>query len=39
MAAPGTYMITTRSAGGVEISKQFEVKPNTINKLPIEFSN
>jgi hypothetical protein len=37
IAAPGKYMITTRSAKGVEISKEFEVKPNTINKLPIEF--
>lgn len=37
IAAPGKYMITTRSAKGVEISTEVEVKPNTINKLPVEF--
>jgi hypothetical protein len=39
IATPGKYMITTRSGRGGGSSKEFEVKPNTINKLPIEFSN
>ena len=39
IASPGKYMITTRSSRGGGSSKEFEVKPNTINKLPIEFSN
>ena len=39
IATPGKYMITTRFASGDTSSQEFEVKPNTINKLPIEFSN
>jgi len=37
IATPGKYLITGRSAKGLETSKEFEVKPHTINKLPIEF--
>lgn len=37
IAIPGKYLLTGRSAQGIEISTEFEVKPNTINKLPVEF--
>ena len=37
IAIPGKYLLTGRSAQDIEISTEFEVKPNTINKLPIEF--
>lgn len=37
MAGTGKYMITSRSAAGVEVSGEIEVKPNTVNKLPVEF--
>ncbi len=37
IATPGKYLITGRSVKGIEIGKEFEVKPHTINKLPIEF--